>query len=94
MSAQSAKNSRKSVSLPPGMWQAIGDFRFDRRLNTESEALRCLIEAGLNALADHCERCPITPGPITIAAMNEAEEGKLEKFDSIRDLMAALHAED
>jgi hypothetical protein len=30
-------------------WQAIEDYRFEKRIKTESEALRKLIEAGLKA---------------------------------------------
>jgi len=35
------------VSLPPNLWEALEDYRFENRINTESEAIRRLIEAGL-----------------------------------------------
>jgi hypothetical protein len=40
---------RKMLSIPRELWQAIEDYRFERRIKTESEALRKLIEAGLRA---------------------------------------------
>jgi hypothetical protein len=44
-------DTRKIVSLPAGLAQAIEDYRFTNRLKTEAEAIRRLIEAGLNATA-------------------------------------------
>ncbi len=40
---------RKLVSLPKPMVEAILDFRFTHRIGTESEAIRRLIELGLEA---------------------------------------------
>lgn len=42
------------VSLPPEMWQAIEDFRFDNRFRSEAEAIRVLVERGIaiNALIE------------------------------------------
>lgn len=40
---------RKLVSLPRAMVEAIEDFRFAQRIKTESEAIRRLIELGLEA---------------------------------------------
>ena len=37
---------------------------------------------------------PWVPNETTIAAMREARVGKLERFDSVEELMADLHAED
>jgi len=37
---------------------------------------------------------PLIPNATTIAAMKEAREGKLQRFASLDDLMASLHAED
>ena len=45
----SAGLSRKSVSLPGDLWKQIEDFRFEGRIQTESEAIRRLIELGLQA---------------------------------------------
>src|SRR5215208_3021543 len=44
-------DTRKIVSLPAGLARAIEDYRFKNRLKTDAEALRQLIEAGLNAAA-------------------------------------------
>ena len=35
------------VSLPPETWRKVEDYRFDNRINTESGAIRRLIDAGL-----------------------------------------------
>ncbi len=42
-------DTRKIVSLPARLAEAINDFRFDQRINTEAEAIRILLEAGLQA---------------------------------------------
>lgn len=44
-------SDRKLVSLPPDLAQAIEDYRFAQRINSESEAIRRLIEAGLERQA-------------------------------------------
>jgi hypothetical protein len=41
---------RKMVTFDPELWDRISDFRFCERINTETEAVRILIEAGLKAL--------------------------------------------
>jgi hypothetical protein len=41
--------TRKMVSLPAQLAQAIEDYRFNHRVKTEAEAIRRLIEAGLTA---------------------------------------------
>jgi len=38
---------RKQVSLPAEIAKAVDDYRFDRRISTESEAIRRLIELGV-----------------------------------------------
>jgi hypothetical protein len=48
MAVDPEKTVRKLVSLPIPMVQAIADFRFQQRISTESEAIRRLIEAGLD----------------------------------------------
>ena len=40
---------RKAVSLPRELAEAIADYRFEERISTESEAIRLLIVAGLQA---------------------------------------------
>jgi len=42
-------DTRKIVSLPAELAQAIDDFRFEMRIRTEAEAVRRLLEAGLEA---------------------------------------------
>ena len=49
MAVNPATTTRKLVSLPNTMTQAIDDFRFQERIKTESEAIRRLIELGLEA---------------------------------------------
>lgn len=41
--------TRKIVSLSPQLAQAVEDFRFENRIGSEAEALRRLIELGLEA---------------------------------------------
>lgn len=41
--------TRKLVSLPRSLSEAVEDYRFSNRIKTESEAIRRLIEAGLKA---------------------------------------------
>lgn len=40
---------RKIVSMSSEMAKAIDDYRFDKRIKSEAEAVRLLIEAGLKA---------------------------------------------
>jgi len=42
-------DTRKIVSLPAELAKAVEDFRFENRINTEAEAIRRLIQAGLKA---------------------------------------------
>jgi len=42
---------RKSFAIPKTLWGRIYRYRFDNEIGTESEAIRQLLEAGLNALA-------------------------------------------
>ena len=42
-------DTRKIVSMPAALAKAIEDFRFEKRISTEAEAIRQLIEAGLHA---------------------------------------------
>jgi hypothetical protein len=43
--------TRKLVSLPKPMVQEIRNFRFEHRIDTESDAIRRLIEIGLKAVS-------------------------------------------
>lgn len=40
---------RKTVSLPASVWRQIEDFQFGNRLKRETEAIRRLIDLGLDA---------------------------------------------
>lgn len=39
--------SRKLVSLPADLTEKVENYRFENRINTEAEAIRRLIELGL-----------------------------------------------
>jgi hypothetical protein len=43
--------SRKSITLPQRMWEDISAYRFDNRITSEAEAVRRVVQAGLDALA-------------------------------------------
>jgi metal-responsive CopG/Arc/MetJ family transcriptional regulator len=47
---------RKQVSLPPNLAQAVDEYRFANRLSSESEAIRRLIQVGLEASNPAAER--------------------------------------
>ena len=49
MPENEAPTVRKTVSLPSSLWKQIDDFQFDNRIKRETEAIRRLIELGLEA---------------------------------------------
>lgn len=49
MKREKMSAGRKMVALPPELWTQVDDFRFSHRFKSESEALRKLIEKGLEA---------------------------------------------
>ena len=49
MPPEKRMDTRKIVSLPAELAKAIDDFRFEMRIRSEAEAVRRLIEAGLEA---------------------------------------------
>jgi hypothetical protein len=55
MVEQADQNVRKTVSLPSSAWSRIEDFQFENRLKRESEAIRRLIELGLEAAKTKAE---------------------------------------
>jgi hypothetical protein len=70
--------ARKSVTLPDSMWKAIGEYRFYNRIPAEAEAIRQLIQRGLD-LPHHLETSRATieiltgrvkhyPGPFSAAS--------------------------
>lgn len=62
MSETTSPPARKSVSLPAELWGHVDAYRFGNRITTESEAIRRLIELGLEAAkvqsAGQAERYP------------------------------------
>lgn len=40
---------RKSVSLPASLWQRIEDYQFAERVKRDAEAIRRLLDMGLEA---------------------------------------------
>jgi hypothetical protein len=50
MAKQAILTAKKLVALDPEMVKAIEDYRFGARIRTESEAIRRLIEIGLEAV--------------------------------------------
>lgn len=49
MSKQATLSVKKLINLSPEMVEDIREFRFDQRIETESEAIRQLIHTGLAA---------------------------------------------
>jgi hypothetical protein len=95
MSPVSESASRKTVTLPDTMWAAISEFRFYNRIPTEAEAIRQLMQRGLD-LPHHLEpwkatveiltgRCKHYPGPFSAAASS---------FDMIDALARELQGAD
>lgn len=41
---------RKTIALDEAVWARIGEYRFGNRVQSETEAVRRVIEAGLQAL--------------------------------------------
>ncbi len=60
--------TRKMVSLPRPLAEAVEHYRFNSRIKTESEAIRRLIEAGLAAQ----EKIPIRNRKPTAGAAESA----------------------
>jgi hypothetical protein len=49
MAVNPSTTVRKLVSMPHDLIQQIADYRFEHRIKTEAEAIRRLIELGLQA---------------------------------------------
>ena len=58
--------TRKIVSLPAALAQAIEDYRFSNRLKTEAEAIRRLIEVGLSGQG--APKSPDAGGPASASS--------------------------
>lgn len=52
MARPKTMQTRKIISVPAEMAAAIDEYRFGNRIPTESEAIRRLIQLGLEAAAD------------------------------------------
>jgi hypothetical protein len=61
-------NARKMVSLPAELAARVEDYRFDHRLKTEADAIRRLIQLGLQA-----SQSPIATSTITQHLSGAAE---------------------
>jgi hypothetical protein len=62
---------RKMVSVPGALAEAIENYRFNNRLKTEAEAIRRLIEAGLQA-----EKIPLETGGSTLRTTKKPATSK------------------
>ena len=49
MAEHPERTSRKTIALSGRLWDAIGEFRHTQRMKTEIEAIRRLLEMGLEA---------------------------------------------
>lgn len=53
--AKELNSDRFQLVLPPSLREKIRDWRFANKINSESEAIRQLIEAGMKALGESKE---------------------------------------
>ena len=69
----------------------------ERRLTDsfDAEALEAMLRRVVRQEVERALDMPITPGPVTIAAMEQARSGKgMQRFETVDALMADLHADD
>jgi metal-responsive CopG/Arc/MetJ family transcriptional regulator len=59
MSDEESPMIRKTISLPERLWRRIEDFQFDARVKRDTEAVRQLLELGLQAY-DEQKKAPKT----------------------------------
>jgi hypothetical protein len=45
-----APHTRKTFSLPDALWDRLAEYRFQNRIASEADAVRQVVEAGLDAL--------------------------------------------
>jgi hypothetical protein len=50
VAVDSNKFTRKTISVPNGLWDWINDFRFERRFATESDAMVYILQRGREVL--------------------------------------------
>lgn len=48
--------TRKSIALPDTLWDAVSDYRHGQHIPSEAEAVRRLVQAGLDAEAKRAAR--------------------------------------
>jgi Arc/MetJ-type ribon-helix-helix transcriptional regulator len=58
MAKPKTMETRKLVSMPAQLANAIEDYRYTNRIPSDSEAIRRLIEAGLKAIPAQAEPAP------------------------------------
>ena len=51
-----ARNLRKVVSFSPSEWKAVDDWMYENRVRIEAEAIRRLIQLGLEAARERSGR--------------------------------------
>lgn len=82
-------DTRKIVSLPASLAKAIEDFRFEERIGTESEAIRRLIQAGLDAKRKAGASPPISLREVAeewLAELRRHAEAKGEPKPTMHDV--------
>ena len=50
--------SRKIITAPDRLWAAVDEYRFRERIRTEAEAIRRLLQLGLDAAAGRSAQPP------------------------------------
>ena len=61
----------------------------------DAEALETMLRRVVRQEVERALDMPITPGPVTIAAMEQARSGEgMQRFETVDALMADLHADD
>jgi hypothetical protein len=87
MSRDATHTETKLIRMSPELVQRIADYRFEHRLPSEAEAIRRLIELGLNA-------APPASGPAPASRPIEPVGNRAEKLrtDAAMDVESALLA--
>jgi len=87
MTASQEPISRKSVTLPDSLWERVGQYRFFRQIPTEAEAVRQLLQAGVEfgptvktIVALATSRMKHVPGPFS-DAYNASGSSPFAVFD-------------
>ena len=81
--------SRKTVTLPDSLWERVGQYRFFRQIPTEAEAVRQLLQAGVEfgptvktIIALATSRMKHVPGPFS-----EVYNANGRSFFAVLDLL-------